>query len=234
MSRFSFSDRFLPNQDYLKQCFNGTTGEWEERIYRLLDAFGDKLDLKISLPEGFTLEGMSSASVQMDFLKFIIRMNGYKRVLEIGSFVGFSAMHLSSALPDDGEMITIEKYDLFFNSAKENFRNNGFEDRIKILHGNGLEVLKSFDKSRKFDMIFLDAHKEMYREYLPLAKDLLNRDKGVIIVDDVLYLGDVLNDELTQDKGKGVMEFLNCMKDSEEYWCHLLPIGNGMMMLKCK
>ncbi|MCP3952645.1 MAG: O-methyltransferase [Desulfobacterales bacterium] len=231
-SRFAFNDRFLPNQGYMRQLFQGSEAEWNRAVYRLIDRTGDQLEFKINLPEGFSLEKMSCASIQMDFLKFLIRMGGYRTVLEIGTFVGFSALHLASALPPDGQVTTIEKYELFADCAQANFQANGMADRIELLQGDALQVLKNLDRDRTFDLIFIDAHKECYRDYLVLADQFIERDNGLIVVDDVFFLGDVLNEAPGQEKGRGVLEFVDAVLGSAQYWQYLMPIGNGMMLIK--
>jgi caffeoyl-CoA O-methyltransferase/O-methyltransferase len=140
---------------------------------------------------------------------------------------------MAKVLPEGGRLTTIEKYDEFARIAAENIRNNGLSERIDIICGDAFDELPKLDPNQLFDFVFLDGNKERYLEYFKLLDPRL-RPGGLMIVDDVLFQGDVLNDEPKTEKGIGVKRFLQAVESADQYTKILLPISNGLMLMyKC-
>ena len=123
------------------------------------------------------------------FLKVLLAIKKPKRILEVGTAVGFSAILMSEYAPEDCHITTIEKYEKRIPIALENFKRAGKEDKITLLEGDAMEILKSLKGS--YDFIFMDAAKGQYIYYMPEVVRLLEKD-GVFVTDNVLQDGDII------------------------------------------
>lgn len=153
------------------------------------------------------------------------------RILEVGTAIGYSAILFASLLQPGGKLDTIERYDVMVDRAKENIKKAGLEDTIHVMMGDALEVLHCLDK--QYDMIFLDAAKGQYLEFLPECLRMLNKG-GLLISDNVLYKGMVASDELVVRRKKTIVKR---MRDYLDYICHceeletsIIPIGDGVAL----
>ncbi|MEO8627124.1 MAG: O-methyltransferase [Betaproteobacteria bacterium] len=187
-------------------------------------------ELKLEQTDKFTVEEMASNPVSLRFLQFLMRVAGVKRVLEIGAFIGVSAMYFAKALPPGGEVVTIEKFDHFAAIARRNFAANGLDDRIKLIDGDAFEIIEKLPKGELFDMIFIDGNKERYKDYFVKTEPLLSPN-GIALVDDCFFHGDAVNTEPTNDKGRGVRAFLDYAATRDDYLRIALPLANGIMMM---
>jgi predicted O-methyltransferase YrrM len=125
------------------------------------------------------------------FLATFLKIIKPKRILEIGTAIGYSSILMAKNTPDDTEIITIERYEKAFDIAVENIFAAGYEKKIRAVKGEAAEILSWLDEG--FDMIFLDGAKGQYIEFLPRLLELL-KEGGVLVSDDVLYK-DMTNDE---------------------------------------
>ena len=123
------------------------------------------------------------------FLKVLLQIKAPKRILEVGTAVGFSTLLMSTYNPADCEIVTIENYEKRIPIAKENFRKAGKEEQITLLEGDAQEILKTLTGS--FDFIFMDAAKGQYINFLPEVLRLLE-DGGILLSDNVLQDGDIV------------------------------------------
>ena len=180
----------------------------------------------------FTIEQMASNAVALGFLTWLLKLTGAKRVLEIGAFVGVSAMYFADALPPDGRVVTIEKFDHFAGIARRNFAANGLADRIELVEGDAHEVLPTVADRGPFDFAFIDGNKERYADYFRLVEPMMS-DRSVIVVDDVFFHGDALSPTPLSEKGRGVRAFLELAASTANWNRAVLPLTNGMMLL-CK
>lgn len=204
----------------------------EQDLFGFLTAFNGFAnydDLKLDVPEHMPVEQMASNPVTMAFLQFLIVFRGAKRVLELGSYIGASAIKMAQVLPVDGSVLTVEKGKEFADYARRN--TTGL--LIQVEQGDALErvtIWSGHHVNHYFDMIYLDCDKEHYDEYLePLSK--LLKPGGLLVVDDVLFHGDVLNETPTTDKGKGCKRLLEKAKIYD--WPKvLLPLTNGLLLME--
>jgi len=234
----TFRDKFLPVQPFMRQHFDASE---EDLLAGLQDAITEYCRLrtpdeefKLKPTQVVASEVMASTPIVLRFLQVLIQATGARRVLEVGAFIGISAIYMAKVLPEDGRLVTIEKYDEFARIAAENIRENGLSERIEVICGDAFEELPKLGTTELFDFIFLDGNKERYREYFELLDGHL-RPGGLLIVDDVLFLGDPLNSEPKTEKGLGVKRFLEAAKREDRYKTILLPIASGMMLMyKCE
>jgi len=138
----------------------------------------------------FKLPNMSVGHPEGSFLKFLIQISKAKRVLEIGTFTGYSALAMAEALPDDGEIITLDINEQTTDLARLYWGKSPHEKKIKLVIGDATETLKNVDGL--FDMIFIDADKTNYTNYWDLCVPKV-KTGGFIVADNVLWKGRVLN-----------------------------------------
>ena len=131
------------------------------------------------------------------FLKVLLMIKRPSRILEIGTAIGFSAILMSEYMPKDGHVTTIEKYEKRIPIARENFRRAGKEEKITLIEGDALKVMQTLEGP--YDFIFMDAAKGQYIHYLPEAVRLLS-DKGVLLSDNVLQDGDVIESRFAVER----------------------------------
>jgi len=143
---------------------------------------------KANLPQ------MEVSSAFGKFLYLLAKMRGAKRILEIGTYYGYSTMWLAKAVPQNGQVISIELSERFLNIAQENINAAGFSNKVLLLHGDAAEVLSTLvqDKTEPFDMIFIDAHKPSYPQYLKLCLEL-SKPGTVICGDNIILDGELAN-----------------------------------------
>jgi len=232
--KFGYEKTFLPYQDFLSCEFVKDKKIYDEELFEFIvktsNLHTPVEDFAFKRHKDFALETLGSNPVALRFLKTIVQLKQPKRVLEIGTFLGISSLYMAESMPLNSSVVTIEKFTEFAEIAKENFKNNNMEQKIKLLIGDALEVIPSLDKEEYFDLIFLDGDKGMYDEYFKLLDPLLNRN-GVLIVDDVFFHGDLLNDIQVTEKGKGIKRFLEDIEKKENYSRMILPITNGMLVM---
>ncbi len=166
------------------------------------------------------------------FLKVLLAIKKPKRILEVGTAVGFSAILMSEYAPKDCHITTIEKYEKRIPIAHENFRRAGKEHQITLLEGDALEILKSLDGS--YDFIFMDAAKGQYIYYMPEVVRLLEKD-GVFVTDNVLQDGDIIESRFAVERRNRTIhsrmrEYLYELKHHELLETTIIPLGDGVAL----
>ncbi len=136
---------------------------------------------------------MQVATSQCHFLHLIIKISNIKNVLEIGTFTGLSALSIALALPDDGKLIALDKDEGTNKIALDFFKKANQDNKIQTIVKPALESLEEL-KNSKFDMVFIDADKMNYKEYYERSLNLMDKG-GLIIVDNVLWHGEVADDD---------------------------------------
>ena len=164
------------------------------------------------------------------FLKLLLTMQKPKRILEVGTAVGFSAILMAEYNPYPCEIVTIENYEKRIPIARENFVRAGKEKQITLIEGDATEVLKTLDEP--FDMIFMDAAKGQYINFMPDILRLLKKD-GVLVSDNVLQDGDIIESHFVVTRRnrtihKRMREYLYELTHREDLVTAVLPIGDGI------
>lgn len=154
-----------------------------------------------------------------------------ENILEIGTAVGYSALQMCQVMPENCHITTIEKYKKRIPEAKENFRKAGEESRITFLEGDADMWLKEL-KGKQFDLVFMDAAKGQYLNWLPLLLDLMPVG-AVLISDNVLQDGDVVQSRFAVQRRNRTIhsrmrEYLYELKHMEEFETAVIPIGDGV------
>ena len=155
-----------------------------------------------------------------------------KKILEIGTAVGYSAICFSEYLAENGVLDTIEREEERVIEARKNIKNAGVEDKINIYLGDAVEVLPTFND--KYDVIFIDAAKGKYPFFLEQAIRLINNN-GVIIADNILYKGYVMSDYNKHKQRTAVRNLRQYLKDVQEnpnFETEILEVGDGLAISK--
>ena len=151
-----------------------------------------------------------------------------KKILEIGTAVGYSAMCFSEYLQENGKIDTIERDEERIQEAKVNIKNVGVEDKINIYEGDAVEILPTLND--KYDVVFIDAAKGKYPFFLEQALRMLN-DKGVIIADNVLYKGYVMSDynkHKQRTAVRNLREYIARVNEDANLDTEILEVGDGL------
>ena len=163
-------------------------------------------------------------------LQGIICMIQAKKILEIGTYTGYSALKMAEVLPSDGTIDTCELGDNHCQIARKFFKKSPFNESIKIHRGKALESINKFSDNY-FDMVFIDADKDNYKNYFDLSLKLINK-KGFILIDNVLWHGDVI-DRSKNDKFTNIIrEFNSFVKNDNRVEKIILPLGDGVTICK--
>ena len=177
---------------------------------------------------------MLSGPVQGRFLKMIVEMCGARRVLELGSFTGYSGICLASGLSEDGHLDTLEINDELEDLILEGFSRAGLRERISLHIGDCLETLKRFREEGRepYDLVFIDANKRDYPEYYELVFDLV-RPGGWILADNVLWDGKVALDPMPQDRQTlGIDNFNRRVASDPRVESVIIPLRDGLNLIR--
>ena len=189
---------------------------------------------------------MLSGAVQGQLMRMIVQMTRAKRILELGTFTGYSAICLASSLPVDGHLDTLELNDELEDLILEGFDRAGLAEKISLHIGDCKETLLRFrkemgledgskaDSDALYDIVYMDANKREYCEYYDLVFDMV-RPGGLILADNVLWDGKVCQDPLPQDKQTlGIARFNDLVKDDHRVESVILPLRDGLNVIRKK
>ena len=165
------------------------------------------------------------------FLRVMLYIKKPKRILELGTAVGYSAILMSECIDEDGKITTIENYEKRIVEAKKNIELSGKGQIIELLEGDATEVMKTLP-SQQFDFVFMDAAKAQYIYFLPEVLRLMKKG-AVLITDNVLQEGDLIESRFVVERRdrtihKRMREYLEVVKNHEELETSIVPIGDGI------
>lgn len=179
------------------------------------------------------LANMQVAPEQAQFMQFLIRIIRAEKVLEIGTFTGYSALAMSLALPDDGQLITCDISEEWTKKAHPFWRAAKQDQKIKLRLGPAVETLYALLNEgwdHQFDFIFIDADKTNYLNYYELALKLI-KPRGIIAIDNVLWDGNVINPNDTTGQTREIKKLNELIKNDQRVHISLLPIADGLFLL---
>ncbi|WP_448682477.1 O-methyltransferase [Pseudomonas nicosulfuronedens] len=172
------------------------------------------------------------APEQGQFLALLVRLTGAKRILEIGTFTGYSALCMAEALPDGGHILCCDLPGDYNDIARRYWHEAGVDSRIELRLGPALTTLEALlagDEQGSFDLVFIDADKVNYPIYLERALTLL-REGGLVIFDNVLWSGRVLETNPESADTLAIQQLNLALKTDERVDYSLVPIGDGMSL----
>ena len=169
---------------------------------------------------------------QSYFFQFFVKICNIKNILEIGTFTGYSALSMGLSLPDDGSITCLDINKETSETAFSFFKKANLEKKIKIIVGPALNnLIKLRDDNQIFDMIFIDADKENYKNYFNLSIDLIPKS-GFILIDNVLWKGDVTNLNQNDSLTNIIREFNLFIKKDDRVEKTILPLGDGVTICR--
>lgn len=195
---------------------------------------------------------MLSGALQGELLRIMVQTTGAKRILELGTFTGYSAICLASGLPEDGHMDTLELNDELEDLILEGLERAGLDDKVELHIGDCLQTLKeirtamglpaasdkeSHEASREellYDIVYIDANKRDYCEYYELVFDMI-RPGGLILADNVLWDGKVCQEPLPQDKQTlSIARFNDMVSADPRVESVIMPLRDGLNIIRKK
>lgn len=183
-------------------------GKVDHYISQMLAPEDEALQETIKSLDTAEMPQISVTANQGKFLQVIALMCNAKRVLELGTLAGYSTIWLARSVPEDGKIVTIEFDPRHANVAKQNIKNAGLLDKVDIRVGKAMDLMLEIKEAKEesFDLIFIDADKPPYAEYFEMALSL-SHPGTVIICDNVIREGKVLDENSTDDRVIGVQRF---------------------------
>lgn len=171
---------------------------------------------------------MLSGHFQGRFLSMISKLTRPKAILEIGTYTGYAALCMAEGLPENGTLDTIDNNEELFDFQRKYFDQSRWTNQIYQHLGNALNIIPTLNK--KFDLVFIDADKENYINYFNLIVPMMNKG-GLILSDNVLWSGKVLEEVKANDKStKVLLEYNEILKNDPRVETVLLPIRDGLTM----
>ncbi len=182
-----------------------------------------KTNLEVAIPQ------MISGHLQGAFLKFMSQSIRPKFILEIGTYTSYSAICMAAGLQDGGKIFTIDNNKYLVDIQNEFIEKENLTDRIELLMGDGLHIIPTLDY--QFDLVFIDADKINYVNYYDLVIDKMPAG-AVILADNVLYESEVLTPETASKNGKALAAFNTKIQDDNRVENMLLPLRDGIMLIR--
>ena len=213
----------------------GANLEITEKLQNYINDFGLKLNpiQQEIINYNNTLGDIKRMQVdpsQCYFIHLIIKISDIKNVLEIGTFTGLSALSISLALPSDGKLIALDKNEDTNKIATNFFKKAKQDHKITTIIKPALESLNEL-KNNKFDMVFIDADKMNYKEYYERSLKLLDKG-GLIIVDNVLWHGEVADEDNLDKYTVNIREFNTHVLNDNRVEQIIVPLGDGMTVCR--
>ena len=168
---------------------------------------------------------MLSGHIQGRFLSFISKIKSPEKILEIGTYTGYSTICLAEGLSKNGKIDTIDKNEELIKIQNKYFEKSGFRNKIIQHTGNALDILKNLNE--KYDIIFIDADKENYINYFNQVSNKLSKN-GIIISDNVLWSGKVLDSNQMDEETSTLVQFNKIINNDKRFKSIILPIRDGI------
>ena len=177
---------------------------------------------------------MQIAPEQGQFLEIIVKISNSKKCLEIGRFTGLSSLCIAKGLPDKGNLIAVDNSEEYLSIAKKYWKMAALDSKIESIIGDGVEVMQSMiDRQNYFDFIFIDADKNNYPHYYELSLKLLSSN-GIIIIDNMLWHGDVADDSKQDTQTNSIRELNSKIQKDNRVNYSLLPLSDGLSFIQKK
>jgi len=235
MTQYNYNKLFLPSQNFFNKFFLGSKIKFEKKLYNsienILKLRNPKKEFKLKLTKKHSVEEMASPPLSLNLYKFLCHFFKPKKILEIGTFIGISAMVFAKASGKKSKVVTIEKFIEFYKIAKKNFILNKLDKNIHCIHGDAIDVLKK-KKREAYDLIFLDGDKGKYIDLFKIIEKKFIKKGSIVIIDNFFFHGDTLNKKCITPKGVGVKRLQLYIKKSKKYFKTILPIYDGIALVQ--
>lgn len=174
---------------------------------------------------------MASGHIQGRLLKFIVKMIRPKRILEIGTFTGYSALCMAEGLDEGSKIMTFEVEDELEDFTRRWIEGSEHASKVEFIIGDALEIVPGMGE--RFDMVFMDGNKREYIKYYELAMEYLN-DGGWILADNTLWDGHVIEPERQDAQTNGVRAFNDLVRNDDRVEVVMLPLRDGLTIIRKK
>lgn len=209
--------------EFISEALSHYCETHSEKEPELLNALNRETHLKVLSPR------MLSGHLQGRLLSFISKMKQPACVLEIGTYTGYSALCLAEGLAENGELFTIDPNEETNTLAQKYFDSSIYANKIKLMKGDAKNIIPRINK--KFDLVFIDADKKNYPAYFDLIIEDVNKG-GIIIADNVLWSGKVINEIDKMDPDTRIIhEFNNKVNADSRVTNLLLPVRDGLLIM---
>ena len=172
---------------------------------------------------------MQIAPEQGQFLSLLVRLTGSRRILEVGTYTGYSALWMALALPDSGAVVTCDINQETAEVAKKHWQLAGQQHKIELKLQPALQTMRELADGEQFDMVFIDGPKPEYIQYAELALQLL-RPGGLMAVDNTLWDGKVLQGQDADPDTKAIQQFNQHLHQHQRWHISMVPIGDGLSL----
>ena len=191
----------------------------QKELLKYNDTLGQTKKMQISISQAY-------------FFQFFIRTNNIKNILEVGTFTGYSALSMGLVLPKDGKITCLDINKDTSEVANNFFKKAKLDNKIKINLAPAIDsLIKLKNTKEKFDMIFIDADKENYKNYYNLSLELI-KNSGFIIIDNVLWKGEVADPKKNDQLTNIIREFNSFIKKDDRIEKTILPLGDGITICR--
>ena len=214
----------------------GISYNMEETIYKYIEEHinpeNEALDWVIKQTHVRTNHArMLSGKIQGQLLRMLVQMSGASRILELGTFTGFSAICLAGAVPEGGQLDTLELNDELEDLIREGFDRAGVADKITLHIGDCKQTLRQL-RNQVYDIVYIDANKREYNEYYELVFDMV-RPGGLILADNVLWDGKVCMEPVPQDQQtQAIVRFNDAIASDKRVESVILPLRDGLSIIR--
>ena len=174
---------------------------------------------------------MASGHIQGRLLKFLVKMIRPRRILEIGTFTGYSGLCMAEGLDEGSKLYTFEVEDELEDFTRRWIDGSPYADKIEFIIGDALEIVPTLGE--KFDLVFMDGNKREYIKYYEMAMEYLN-DGGWILADNTLWDGHVIDPTRQDAQTNGVRAFNNLIRNDERVEVVILPLRDGLTIIRKK
>jgi caffeoyl-CoA O-methyltransferase len=174
---------------------------------------------------------MQIASEQGAFMTLLTRLVGARRAVEVGTFTGYSSLCIARGLPDDGALLCCDVNEEWTAIARKYWERAGVDGKIELRIAPALETLRSLPAGELFDLAFIDADKENYPNYYEEVLSRLRRN-GVILVDNTLWMGAVIDPKATDDQTNTIRKFNDAVAADDRVESVILTVGDGLTLIR--
>lgn len=190
--------------------------------------FAPEDDVLKSVQSETVRQGMPQISIspyEGRMMQILIAMTGAKKIIEVGTLAGYSGIWIGRALPEDGQLITIEKSSKHADIARSHFEKAGLSHKVTVYQGDGLQILKKIQAQAPFDMVFIDADKPSYDYYLEWAVENL-RLGGTVMAHNAFFGGGIFDPQTTDDHA--MMQFNQTLAKHPKLESTIIGVGDGL------
>ncbi len=177
--------------------------------------------------------GMQIAPEQGAFMTMVTRLTQARRAIEVGTFTGYSALSIARGLPPDGQLLCCDVSEEWTSIARRHWERSGLSDRIDLRLGPALDTLQALPADPPFDLAFIDADKVNYASYYQELMRVV-RPGGLIMVDNVLWSGRVLDPDEGDTDTRAIAAFNDMVAGDDRVETVMLPVGDGLSLIRVR